>query len=220
MASETQAVRPHAHQFDDANQQLDTSTFGMWVFLITEMMFFGGLFAGYVVYRTVHPVAFNIGSHETEVLLGGTNTVVLICSSLTMALAVRSAQLSRTRQLVGFLVVTMLLGLVFLGIKGLEYYHKYEHHLVPGASFQFEGPHGQGVQLFMSFYFAMTGLHALHMIVGVCVLGTLVLMALRGRFSSAYYTPVEISGLYWHFVDIIWIFLYPLLYLLGRHIHV
>lgn len=220
MASESQAVRPHAHQFDDAIQQFDTANFGMWVFLITEMMFFGGLFAGYVVYRTVYPAAFNIGSHETEVLLGGTNTVVLICSSLTMALAVRSAQLSKTRQLVGFLVVTMLLGLTFLGIKGLEYYHKVEHQLVPGASFRFEGPHGRGVQLFMSFYFAMTGLHALHMIIGVGILGTLVSMALRGRFSAAYYTPVEVSGLYWHFVDIIWIFLYPLLYLLGRHIHV
>jgi cytochrome c oxidase subunit 3 len=173
-----------------------------------------------VVYRTVHPVAFNIGSHETEVLLGGTNTIVLICSSLTMALAVRSAQLSKTRQLVGFLVVTMLLGLTFLGIKGLEYYHKVEHHLVPGASFRIEGPHARGVELFMSFYFTMTGLHALHMIIGVAILATLVILALRGRFSSAYYTPVEISGLYWHFVDIIWIFLYPLLYLLGRHIHV
>jgi cytochrome c oxidase subunit 3 len=220
MASETQAVRPHAHQFDDAGQQAETANFGMWVFLITEMMFFGGLFAGYIIYRTAYPAAFNIASHETEVLLGGTNTVVLICSSLTMALAVRSAQLTKTRQLAGFLTATILLGLIFMGIKGVEYYHKAEHHLVPGASFQFEGPHARGVELFMSFYFAMTGLHALHMVIGVGILGTLLLMALRGRFSAAYYTPVELSGLYWHFVDIIWIFLYPLLYLLGRHIHV
>lgn len=204
-----------AHQFDDMQQQFEAASVGMWVFLATEVMFFGGLFAGYAAYRSKYPAAFAEGSHHLDVLLGGINTAVLIASSLTMALAVHSAQLGKRRALVLFLILTMLLGSVFLGIKYVEYSHKWHAHLVPGRHFQYEGQ--PQVELFLSFYFAMTGMHALHMVVGVGLMLVLLGLALRGRFSPDYYTPVEMGGLYWHFVDIIWIFLFPLLYLIGRH---
>jgi cytochrome c oxidase subunit 3 len=205
-----------AHQFDDLDQQFEASTLGMWTFLITEIMFFGGLFAGYAVYRALYPEAFAEASRLLDYRLGAINTAVLICSSLTMVLAVRAAQLSQRRALVVFLLLTMLLGSAFLGIKVVEYADKFHHHLVPGPTFMFEGPDSHHAQLFFCFYFAMTGLHALHMIVGIGVLTVIVIMAWRGRFSSEYYSPVDISGLYWHFVDIVWIFLFPLLYLISR----
>jgi cytochrome c oxidase subunit 3 len=206
-----------AHQFDDLAQQEEASNLGMWVFLLTEIMFFGGLFAGYTVYRSMYPSAFAAGSHHLDVLLGTINTAVLISSSLTMVLAVHAAQVGQRQQLTGFLLLTMLLGLVFLGIKAVEYAHKFEAHLFPGGPFVFEGPDAKQVQLFYSFYFGMTGMHALHMIIGIGLLGVLACLAWRGHFSASYYTPVETIGLYWHFVDIVWIFLFPLLYLLGRH---
>jgi cytochrome c oxidase subunit 3 len=205
------------HQFDDVEQQYEASSLGMWVFLLTEIMFFGGLFTGYTVYRGAYPLAFAEGSQHLDILLGGVNTVVLIGSSLTMALAVHSAQVGERQTVVRFLLLTMLLGLVFLGIKGLEYAHKVEEHLVPGPRFLAEGPHAQHMQLFFGFYFAMTGMHALHMVIGIALLAVLAGQAWRGRFSPAYFTPVELAGLYWHFVDIVWIYLFPLLYLLGRH---
>jgi cytochrome c oxidase subunit III len=205
------------HQYDDVEQQYEAASLGMWVFLLTEIMFFGGLFTGYTVYRTAYPQAFAEGSQHLDILLGAVNTAVLIGSSLTMALAVHSAQVGERRALLRFLLFTMLLGLVFLGIKGLEYAHKFEQHLVPGPGFAYEGPHGPQVQLFFGFYFSMTGMHALHMIIGIGMLGVLAWQAWHGRFSPAYFTPVELGGLYWHFVDIVWIFLFPLLYLLGRH---
>jgi cytochrome c oxidase subunit 3 len=189
----------------------------MWVFLVTEIMFFGGLFTGYAVYRAVYPEAFMAGSQHLDVWLGGINTAVLIGSSLTMALAVHSAQRGERRALVCFLLLTILLGLVFLGIKALEYSHKFEEHLVPGPGFVFEGAHARHVQLFFSCYFSMTGMHALHMVIGIGLLAVLTWQAWRGRFSPAYVTPVDLSGLYWHFVDLVWIFLFPLLYLMGRH---
>lgn len=206
-----------AHQFDDLAQQHEADTLGMWVFLLTEVMLFGGLFLGYTVYRLSYPEAFAAASHHLDVWLGSVNTAVLIGSSLTMALAVHSAQTDDRRGLTRFLLLTILLGLVFLGIKGTEYLHKFEENLVPGASFAYPGPRAQHVQLFFSFYFAMTGLHAFHMIVGIGLLAVLVWRARHGRFSADYYAPVELIGLYWHFVDIVWIFLFPLLYLLGRH---
>ena len=206
-----------AHQFDDLTQQYDACTLGMWVFLLTEIMFFGGLFAGYTVYRTAYPAAFAEGSHHLDVVLGAINTAVLIGSSLTMVLAVQAAQHGQRWPLVRFLVGTMALGLVFLGIKAVEYGHKFAEHLVPGSGFASTGPRSGQVQLFFSFYFGMTGMHALHMVIGIGLLTVLALLAWRGRFSAEYYTPVEIVGLYWHFVDIVWIFLFPLLYLLGRH---
>jgi cytochrome c oxidase subunit 3 len=206
-----------AHQFDDLEQQKDASIFGMWIFLVTEVMFFGGMFLGYTVYRFRYPEAFMSASNRLDLMMGGVNTAVLILSSLTMALAVHAAQLNKRRLLIGFLLATIALGGVFLGIKAVEYNHKFHEHLVPGSSFQFEGPHSQNAQLFFSFYFAMTGFHALHMVVGIGLLGVIVWMAYKNRFSSGYYNPVEVSGLYWHFVDIVWIFLFPLLYLVGHH---
>jgi len=206
-----------AHQFEDAEQQHEASTLGMWAFLITEVMFFGGLFAGFFVYVLGHTQAFAEGSRHLDLTLGTINTVVLLGSSLTMALAVRSAQEGRRQGQVLFLILTMTLGLAFLGIKGLEYAHKFEQHLVPGPLFRMDGPHAQFAQLFFSFYFAMTGVHALHMIVGVGLLAWLLVNALRGRYSAEYFTPIEVSGLYWHFVDVVWIFLFPTLYLVARH---
>lgn len=205
-----------AHQFDDLDQQREASSLGMWVFLVTEIMFFGGVFTGYTVYRHAYPEAFADASRRLTVVLGAVNTAVLICSSLTMALAVRSAQRGTRRGMTAFLSLTMLLGSVFLVIKGVEYAHKFHDHLVPGATFAFEGPHRQHAELFFSFYFAMTGLHALHMVIGIGILGALVVLSSRGRFSPDDYAPVENTGLYWHFVDIIWIFLFPLLYLISR----
>jgi cytochrome c oxidase subunit 3 len=206
-----------AHQFDDSEQQFEASSLGMWVFLLTEVMFFGGLFAGYIVYRTAYPEAWAAGSNTLDVMLGGVNTAVLICSSLTMALAVHAAQTGNRKLIILFLILTIVFGSVFLGVKGVEYAHKFHEHHVPGASFQFEGPHGQHAQLFFAFYFAMTGVHALHMVIGIGILFVLIYQAWKGRFTAEYSNPVEMFGLYWHFVDIIWIFLYPLLYLVGRH---
>jgi len=206
-----------AHQFDDLGQQKEASIFGMWVFLVTEVMFFGGMFAGYAVYRFRYHEAFMAGSNHLDILLGGINTAVLILSSLTMAMAVHAAQLSKRRALMVYLVLTMLLGSAFLGIKAVEYSHKFHQHLVPGPHFAFEGADPQHAQLFFSFYFAMTGFHALHMIIGLGLLAVILWMAYKGRFSAEYNNPVEVSGLYWHFVDIVWIFLFPLLYLIGHH---
>jgi cytochrome c oxidase subunit 3 len=189
----------------------------MWVFLLTEIMFFGGMFVGYAVYRVLYPEAFVAGSHHLDVVLGGINTAVLLGSSLTMALAVHAAQVGERQQLIRFLAGTLGLGLVFLGIKAVEYAHKFAAHLVPGSRFVYDGPHMPQVQLFFSFYFSMTGMHALHMLIGIGLLSMLIRLAWRGRFSPDYHTPVELVGLYWHFVDVVWIFLFPLLYLLGRH---
>jgi len=204
-----------AHQFDDLAQQYEASHLGMWAFLLTEVMFFGGLFVGYTVYRTAYLAGFVEGSQHLDVLLGLVNTAVLISSSLTMALAVHAAQEGRRQRLMLCLLLTLLLGLVFLGIKGYEYWHKYHASLVPGVRFHYTGVRAHQVQLFLILYFVMTGLHALHLVIGLGLLLILALMAWRGYFSSPYHTPVEMIGLYWHFVDIVWIFLYPLFYLLG-----
>jgi cytochrome c oxidase subunit 3 len=207
-----------AHQFNDAEQQRDAVTMGMWVFLVTEIMFFGGLFASYVVYRALYPAAFAVASQALDIKLGTLNTAVLLVSSFTMVVAVFGAQTGRRRPLVGGLALTITLGLVFLAIKFYEYYQKYVEHHIPGPSFTFPEPYTQPAKMYFTLYFAMTGLHAAHMIVGCGLLTVLIVMALRRRFTPDYHSPVEISGLYWHFVDIIWIFLYPLLYLIGRHL--
>jgi cytochrome c oxidase subunit 3 len=208
-----------AHHFDSLEQQQEASTLGMWVFLVTEVMFFGGLFMAYIVYRTWHPDAFAAGSSHLDVVLGGVNTAVLICSSLTMALAVHAAQTSWRRGQIVFLLLTMALGAAFLVIKAFEYADKFEHHLVPGPHFEWPDEKLRApVQMFYSLYFAMTGLHALHMVIGFGIMVWLLWHAYKGRFSADYYSPVEVSGLYWHFVDIVWIFLFPLLYLIGAHL--
>jgi cytochrome c oxidase subunit 3 len=214
------APRPFAHHFANQAEQKESAGLGMWVFLASEVMFFGGLFAAYAVYRSLYGAAFAQASHHLDPWLGGTNTVVLICSSLTMALAVHAAAHGRKRQLIGFLVATIVLGSIFLGIKAVEYHDKFVHHLVPGAGFQAKELHltgqaGRAAQIYFSLYFGMTGLHALHMVLGIAILLGLVVMSARGRYSPAYHAPVEMTGLYWHFVDIIWIFLFPLLYLIA-----
>ncbi|MCW5960859.1 MAG: cytochrome c oxidase subunit 3 [Pyrinomonadaceae bacterium] len=279
------------HQFDDMKQQMDSVTIGMWVFLVQEIMFFGGLFTVYLVFRSKFPMAFAAGSNHLNAFWGGLNTLVLIVSSLTMALAVYYAQKGNRNLQVAMIVLTMIFGTVFLGVKAIEYTDKYNHGLIPVAglnkkvreneahaektaslvlpfetqvsaasteeSHVYVNPEGNfqwnygtelaqmaqagnfltadekvgylsngevdpakfrdKVQIFYWIYFVMTGLHAVHMIIGLGVMAWLLRKAWLGTFSAAYFSPVEISGLYWHFVDIVWIFLFPLLYLLGRH---
>jgi cytochrome c oxidase subunit 3 len=207
------------HHFDTLQQQHEASTLGMWIFLITEVMFFGGLFAAYMVYRVWYPEAWSEGSRELDIVLGGFNTVVLIGSSLTMAFAVRAAQTGARKGTMVWLILTMALGLTFLVVKFFEYKHKWDLNHIPGSNFVFEGPHAPHVEIFLSLYFMMTGLHALHMVIGFGILSTILWMAYRNKFSPEWYTPVEMSGLYWHFVDIVWIFLFPLLYLVDRLSH-
>src|SRR6266436_3060852 len=185
----------------------------MWIFLVTEVLFFGGLFLTYTINRRTFSTAFGIGSNTLDITLGAGNTVVLIMSSLTMAMAVWSAQVGKKKLVSFFLIATLGLGTVFLGVKAIEYKQKFDHHLIPGRSFDMKF-HGQ---LYFSLYFGMTGLHALHMIVGAGLLVWLIKGSFAGRFTPQYNTPVEIVGLYWHFVDIVWIYLFPLLYLIDRH---
>jgi cytochrome c oxidase subunit 3 len=216
------APAPHhpalAHHFESLEQQKEAATLGMWVFLVTEILFFGGLFVAYSVYRSWYPDAFAAASHTLDITLGGVNTVALIASSLTMALAVHAAQEGDRKLLMAFLIATMVLGSVFLGIKAVEYAEKFTHHHVPGASFHFEDPAlAAHAQIFFSLYFVMTGLHALHMVIGLVIMAWMLWWAWSGVITREYASPIEISGLYWHFVDIVWIFLFPLLYLIGRH---
>lgn len=212
-----------AHQFDDPAQQKEAATLGMWAFLITEILFFGGMILSYTIFRNKFPAGFMAGSHELDVAIGGFNTAVLIVSSFTMALAVHFAQLGNRKKLLLFLGLTLLFGATFLGVKAVEYTEKYEHHLIPGLRFDYHGEFAgevnpRNVELFMFQYFAMTGVHAAHMVAGVLLLIVwLIPKAYKGAFSAEYFSPVEMFGLYWHFVDIVWIFLYPLLYLIGRH---
>ena len=199
----------------------------MWLFLVTEVMFFGGMFCAYLVYRYWYFGDFAAASSSIDLTLGTVNTAVLICSSLTVAMAIRCAQVGKQKAIVIYLVLTIILGLAFLGIKGIEYKQKFDENHVPGlANFHLEGHvprhadipvNQQHAQIYFSLYFAMTGMHALHMIVGAGLLTTLIVMASRNRFSATWYTPVELIGLYWHFVDIVWIYLFPLLYLIDRH---
>jgi cytochrome c oxidase subunit 3 len=203
-----------AHHFDDLEQQHEASSLGMWAFLITEILFFGGLFLAYTLFRWKYPHAWELGSEELNAILGGVNTGVLLISSLTMALAVHAAQEGKRKTTVYLLIVTTILGAAFLGIKAVEYYDKFHHHHIPGANFVFEGPDAGKVQAFFFMYFAMTGVHALHMIIGIVLVGIIARNAWRGKYTAEYNNPVEIMGLYWHFVDIVWIFLYPLLYLI------
>ncbi len=246
-----------SHHFDDLEQQHESSSLGMWAFLATEVMFFGGLFAAYAVYRSIEPRAFIAASRHLDVALGGINTVVLLASSLCMALAVRASQLQRRVPLVGFLVATMVLGAAFLGIKAVEYSQDYRSHLIPGYNFDWAKaqaergaeaspitPEGGGSQqaddnprpyqpglgiettaapprnraeMFFVLYFFMTGLHAVHIIIGITLLGVIATLSWRGWLSGGGATQVEMTGLYWHFVDIVWVFLYPLLYLIDVH---
>ena len=200
------------HQFEDLQQQYEAANMGMWAFIAQEIMFFGGLFAGYTVYRFKYLGAFIEGSNYLPLELGALNTAVLIASSFTMAMAVRAAQQGAKNPLLRWILATMVLGTTFLVIKAFEYADKYHHGLLPGFSFDGSGQ----LKIFFSFYFAMTGMHALHMIIGLGLMVWLIPKIRRGTYTSEYFSPIENFGLYWHFVDIVWIFLFPLLYLIGR----
>jgi cytochrome c oxidase subunit 3 len=216
-----------AHHFENLEQQRETETFGMWLFLATEILIFGAIFTCYAVYRLRYPSDFEAASARLNVLIGSINTIVLLSSSLTMVLSVHAARVGRQQMLLTCLLLTLLLGGTFLGFKVLEYYRDYEENLVPGLAFQpgewtketgREGPVQPGrVALMLAFYYIMTGLHAVHMIVGMGLLIWLVMRARAGTLSPVRYMAVEVVGLYWHFVDIVWIFLLPLLYLTGTH---
>jgi cytochrome c oxidase subunit III len=211
------------HHFVDLEAQREASALGMWIFLVTEVLFFGGMFTAYVVYRSAYRRAFEGASNLLDIRLGAFNTAVLLLSSLTMALAVWAATQGKKNLIVLFLIATILLGGTFLGVKVVEYKQKFVHHEVPGPHFVVpldeatHQPLPPQSELFFSLYFCMTGLHALHMIIGIGLLLWLVARARAGAFSTRYNTPVDMVGLYWHFVDVVWIFLFPLLYLLGRH---
>lgn len=249
MSSHASASPYLRHQFDDLPQQRVSAALGMWAFLVTEVLFFGGMFAGYMVYRYWYFDEWDAASRTLGLTLGTVNTGILLTSSLTMALAVDAGHRGNCKAIQRYIALTILLGAAFLGVKAVEYKDKWDHHHVPGPYFQWDahanppgkevnagtdhahanvGEHGAGhaklpefahtgpVELFFSFYFVMTGFHALHMLIGFGLLTTLWLQAGWGRFSSEYYTPVEMVGLYWHFVDIVWVFLFPLLYLIDR----
>jgi cytochrome c oxidase subunit III len=227
------------HHFENMEQQREAGTLGMWIFLVTEIMFFGGMFLAYALYRSMYAAAFASGSNHLDITLGAVNTGVLILSSFTMAMAVYCTQVGKHRPQIISLVLTLVLGVTFLGIKAVEYHQKYEDRLIPGKvipgitfspTVAQEGDHDPHklhllpgatlaqVEMFYWIYFAMTGMHALHMIIGAGLLTYLIIFSLKRRFDPEYHSPVEVIGLYWHFVDIVWIFLFPLLYLLGRHL--
>ena len=252
-----------AHHFDTLEQQHDANTLGMWAFLLTEVLFFGGLFAAYTIYRYKYSAMFEEASNHLDITLGATNTVILILSSLTMALAVRCSQTGNSLWTGRWLLITIAFGLMFLGVKYVEWKHDYHIHLMPGKDWSGKDwwhwqyakkakdmekeAHSKGsaehslpnrkdvladndpslgvrgiqesqqARLFFLLYFCMTSLHALHMLVGFVLIGIIAYFAYQGAYSPDYYSPVENIGLYWHFVDIVWIFLFPLLYLLGAH---
>ncbi len=208
---------PHglAHQFEDMPQQKESAVIGMWSFLITEILFFGGFFATYLIYRSYYPEAFFEGSSHLDIPLGAFNTMVLIISSLTMAMAVHKSHEGNKKGIMVYLILTGILGLTFLVVKYFEYSAKIEYGLVPGLVWHPQGENSPQLALFYSLYFGMTGMHALHMIIGIGLLIWLFIKTAQGTYTAEYNAPVEIFGLYWHFVDIVWIFLFPLLYLLG-----
>jgi cytochrome c oxidase subunit 3 len=226
-------VPQHRHHFATEEQQREAGSFGMWLFLLTEIMFFGGLFFAYLLYRNWYYDAFVAASNQLSIPLGASNTAILITSGFFMALAVWAAEVRKKALLVVFLIFTTLFGLAFLGIKYVEYHEKWEKHHIPGASFdasEFINPSAYGLkenplppdvaqktQMFFFLYFAMTGMHALHMIIGIGLLVWLLARAQRGDFTQGYVAPIENFGLYWHFVDIVWLYLFPLLYLINRH---
>ena len=203
-------------QFDDIEQQRSAAQLGMWIFLATEVLFFGGLFLSYTVYRFTYGQVFVEASRKLDVLIGGTNTAVLLISSSLMAFAVRASKLDQRRALVWLLAGTALLGCVFMSLKAVEYHNDYVDHLVPRMGFKWERAGPGNAELFYWIYFAMTGLHAIHVTVGIGILAVLAGLAFRGMFSKGNHNTVEIAGLYWHFVDIVWCFLFPLLYLVGH----
>jgi cytochrome c oxidase subunit 3 len=212
-------------QFDDVEQQHQASSLGMWLFLATEVMFFGGLLMAFAVYRSTAPEEFALASRHLKVGIGCVNTVVLLTSSLTMALGVRAAQIGARRNLIVCLLLTMALGAGFLALKAVEYTEEYHEHLVPGWNYRLPAVDAQAIanrgldpkklELFLVFYFFMTGLHAIHLIIGIGLVGVMTHLTWRRWLSGCGATHIDVTGLYWHFVDIVWVFLYPLLYLID-----
>ena len=203
------------HHFRDMSQQFDAAKIGMWLFLVTEILMFGGLFVGYGIMHAKHPAAFQAAHHHLDRIMGALNTIVLLVSSFTMVLAVWAAQTSRRKALIANLALTFTLAGVFLVVKYFEYAHKFHEGLLPGRFYSHVGDVVPGQFLFFSFYFMMTGLHGIHVVVGMGAIAILLRRAIRGDFSAAYFGPVEVTGLYWHLVDLIWIYLFPLMYLVS-----
>ena len=217
MSSETHAAE-HAfrqHHFINAEQQLDTSKIGMWLFLATEILMFGGLFVGYGIMQGVYPEAWVAGHHHLDRVLGAVNTVFLLTSSFTMVMAVHASATNNRGKTVLNLLLTIGFALGFMVVKYFEYSHKIHDGLLPGRLFSYAGGGPPQQAMFFGFYFCMTGLHGFHVLVGIVLLAWITIRAQRGDFSSAYYTPVDLVGLYWHLVDLIWIYLFPLLYLIS-----
>ncbi len=213
-SSESLALR---EQFGTPQQQRDTSTVGMWVFLATEVMFFGGLFAGYAAYRMYYTQGFLEGSRDMTLLIGSVNTAVLFTSCLTMSLAVKSISQGKQARTYWLLITTAAIGMVFLALKFTEYYLHYQDRKVPGIWFESSKPQSSGEELFMVYYFAMTGLHVIHLSIGIGVAVTMAVRTALGRFNARYHTPIEVLSLFWHFVDIIWSFLFAIFYVPGFH---
>jgi cytochrome c oxidase subunit 3 len=212
-----------AHHFDTPDQQFDAAKLGMWVFIVTEILMFGGLFVAYLIYKNLEPAIFIEAHQRLDWKLGSANTVILLFSSLTAALAVRASQLGKKNETTMWLSITILCALAFLGIKYVEYSHKFHDGLLPGRYFTAHLPEHahngvvlpQRASMFFALYFMMTGLHGLHVVIGMSILAWVLVRNLRGEFSSEYFTPVEIGALYWHLVDLVWIYLFPLVYLVG-----
>ena len=215
--STAEAARPAylQHHFFDPVQQRESSKLGIWIFLLTEVLFFGGLFCFYAIYRSWNPEMFHEANKMLDVGLGAFNTVVLIVSSVTMALAIRSMQLNNKRMTIINLVATLGLAATFLVVKYIEYSHKFHEGLLPGKYFTATGIDAVNPHTFFGIYFGMTGLHGIHVVAGIIAISWMLYRTMKNHFSSEYYTPIEMTGLYWHLVDLIWIFLFPLLYLIG-----
>ena len=206
---------PLAHHFKDLDQQFDAAKMGIWLFILSEIMMFGGLFVAYIIFHGLYPAMFAQGAKFCDWRYGATNTADLIISSFSMACAVYYAQTNQRKKSIICMSITAALGVVFLIIHGIEYHDIWKLGLLPAHFFRYKGPHAKNLAMFFALYFIMTGLHGLHVTVGICVIIWMIIRSKRGEFNSEYYTPVEMAGLYWHFVDIIWIFLFPLLYLVG-----
>lgn len=204
-----------AHHFSEVGQQKESAKLGMWIFLLTEILLFGGLFCAYAVYRAWNPEMFYNAHKFLNIHMGTLNTAVLITSSLTMALAIRGIQSGDRRKAIVNLSLTLACAAVFLVVKYFEYSHKFHLGQLPGKYYTFTGVEGANPHIFFSIYFIMTGLHGLHVLAGMVAIGWALVKTVKNRFSAEYYTPMEMTGLYWHLVDIIWIFLFPLLYLIG-----
>lgn len=214
--SHSSSVPSHvAHHFVNSDQQFDAAKMGMWIFLVTEILFFGGLFAAYILYRAWYPDLYIMASEHLDTTMGAINTGVLILSSLTMALSIWAAQNNDKQKTTLFLLVTILCAFGFMVIKYFEYTHKFHLGIFPGEFYTFEGIAHPKANIFFSIYYMMTGLHGIHVIIGIGLIAWLAFKNTKGAYNSEYYTPIEIVGLYWHLVDIIWIFLFPLLYLID-----